>query len=168
MSSATKKRVEEDDGQVKIQALVGLFFVITQFPSLITRYSSLITRNTTPVWHHHSISITQYFSHYLWAPYLSLIAGFFFSIFFSVPKLTEPSGKKKKKRRNPEQTEVKERRRRRKEKKKKKKNNRTTKKKGKKKSKVVKSCSWYCLWVPFCVFNYNIATELWVMDTENS
>ena len=90
MSSATKKHVEEDDGQVKIKALFGLFFVITQFPSLITRYSSLITRNTTPVWHHHSISITQYFSHYLWVPYLSLIAGFFFFL----PKPTKPGEKK--------------------------------------------------------------------------
>ena len=38
---------------------------VTQFPSLITQFF-------TPVWHHHPISITQYFSHYLWIPYLSL------------------------------------------------------------------------------------------------
>ena len=69
----------------KLKALFGLFFFITQFPSLITL-------NTTSVWHHHSIFITQYFSHYLWVPYLSLIAGFFF---FFLPKLIEPSGKKK-------------------------------------------------------------------------
>ena len=96
MSSATKKRVEEDDGQVKIQALFGLFFVITQFPSLITHYSSLITRNTTPVWHHHSISITQYFSHYLWVLYLSLIVGF--SPNLVKKKRREKKPKKKKKR----------------------------------------------------------------------
>ena len=48
------------------------------------------------VWHHHSLPITQYFSHYLWAPYLSLDAAFSFSFFSSIPKLTEPSEKKKK------------------------------------------------------------------------
>ena len=100
VSSATKKRVEEDDGQVKIQALFGLFFVITQFPSLITHYSSLITRNTTPVWHHHSISITKYFSHFLWVPYLSLIAGFFF-FFFLNPNSPNLVKKKKKDREKP-------------------------------------------------------------------
>ena len=35
--------------------------------SLITHHSSLITQFFTPIWHHHLISITQYFSHYLWA-----------------------------------------------------------------------------------------------------
>ena len=48
------------------------------------------------VWHHHSLPITQYFSHYLWAPYLSLDAAFSFSFFSSIPKLTEPREKKKK------------------------------------------------------------------------
>ena len=43
---------------------------ITQFPSLITHHLLLITLNTTLVGHHHSISITQYFSHYLWVSYL--------------------------------------------------------------------------------------------------
>ena len=56
---------------------------VTHHSSLITRHSSLITLNTITVWHHHSISITKYLSHYLWAPYLSLIAGFFF--FFQYP-----------------------------------------------------------------------------------
>ena len=68
------------------------------FSSLNFRHSSLITLNTTLVWHHHSISITQYFSHYLWASYLSPSATLFlflFIYFFPVPKLTEPSEKKK-------------------------------------------------------------------------
>ena len=111
--------------------------------SLITHYSSLITLNTIPVWHHHSISITQYFSYYLWAPYLSLIAGFFF--FFSIPKLTESSEKKKRKeKRNPEQTKKRKRK-----KKKKKKSNIDH---SEKKKKVVKSCDWV-LFVgpPMCV-----------------
>ena len=74
--------------------LLVCFFFITQF-------LSLITLNTTPVWHLHSISITQYFSHYLWVPYLSLIASFFF-----LPKLTKPSEKKKKKKRKEKKRET--------------------------------------------------------------
>ena len=55
-------------------------------------------------------------------------------------------------------------------KKKKKKKNRTAnqEKKGKKKSKVVKSCGWILFVGLLYVFNYNIAIELWVMETENS
>ena len=133
-------------------ALFGVFFFITQF-------SSLITLNTTPVWHHHSISITQYFSHYLWAPYLSLIAGFFFCQYPNSPNLVKKKKKKKnEKKRNPGQAEVKERRRR-----KKKKKNQTAnqeKKRRKKKSKVVKSCGWVLFMGPLYVFNYNIAIEV--------
>ena len=112
------------------------------------------------VWHHHSLSITQYFSHYLWAPYLSL--GAVFSFFFSlVPKLTEPSKKKKRPRTN----RTSERRRR----KKKRIKQPTQEKKGKKKiQKVVRSCGWVLFVGLLCVFNYNIAFELWVMETENS
>ena len=87
------------------------------------------------VWHHHSLPITQYFSHYLWAPYLSPGAVFLFLFLFfflSTPKLTEPSKIKKKhpehedwtseRRRNLEQTEpVKEEEKKKKKKKKKKK-----------------------------------------------
>ena len=44
------------------------------------------------VWHHHSLLITQYFSHYLCGHPVQLF------LFFSLaPKLTEPSEKKKKK-----------------------------------------------------------------------
>ena len=84
------------------------------------------------VWHHHSLPITQYFSHYLWAPYLSLGADFIFFLQYpnslnlvekkkktlehedriserrTNPKQTKPvkeEEKKKKKRRNPEQIE---------------------------------------------------------------
>ena len=38
--------------------------------------------------------------------------------------------------------------------------------KGKKKSKVVKSYGWVLFVGSLCVFNYNIAIELWVMETE--
>ena len=53
---------------------------------------------------------------------------------------------------------------------KKKKKNRTAnqEKKGKKKSKVVKSYGWVLFVGPLCLFNYNIAIELWAMETENS
>ena len=53
--------------QTTSKSLFGQQFFITQFPSLITHHSSLITQFFTPVWHHHPISITQYFSYYLWA-----------------------------------------------------------------------------------------------------
>ena len=93
------------------------------------------------VWHHHSLPITQYFLHYLWAPYLSPVQLFlFFLFFFLVPKLIESSEKKKKKA-NP-----------RKEKKKKK----------------VKRWSKVAVMGLLCMFNYNIVIELWVMETENS
>ena len=63
--------------------------------SLITHNSSLITLNTKAIWHHHSFPISQYFSHYLWVSYLSLVQLFLF-LFSSVPQLTKPSEKKKK------------------------------------------------------------------------
>ena len=139
----------------------------------VTHHSSLITLNTTPVWHQHSISITQYFLHYLWAPYLSLISGFFF--FPPVPKLTKPSGKKKKKkRRNPKQTEVKERRRRRRRKKKEKKKKRTEQptkrrkeKKKKKSQKWSKVAARYCLWVSYVylITILPLSYELWKLKT---
>ena len=74
--------------------MFGLIIFITQFPSLITHHSSLITQNTLPVWHYHSLVITQYFSHYLWVSYLSLNA-----VFFSVSP--NPVKKKKKKKKKP-------------------------------------------------------------------
>ena len=146
-----------------VKALFGLFFFITQFPSLNFRHSSLITHHSKYYTRlaHHSISITQYFSHYLWVPYLSLIAGFFFFL----PKLTEPSEKRERERETQNiPKKRKETQNRPKWKKKKKELNSQEESKKKK----VKSCSWYYLWVPFCVFNYNIAIELWVMETENT
>ena len=75
------------------------------------RCSLLVLGFLRAVWmafFHHSISIThhfkiphpfgtitQYFSHYLWAPYLSLGAAFFFFFF----NITEPSEKEKRKKR---------------------------------------------------------------------
>ena len=53
-------------------------------------------------------------------------------------------------------------------KKKKKKPNSQLGEERKKKSKVVKSYGWVLFVGPLCVFNYNIAIELWVMETENS
>ena len=87
---------------------VWLHFFITQFPSLkfyhsslITHHSSLITQFFTPIWHHHLISITQYFSHYLWAHTCQPVQFFFFFwlflLLFSVPKLTKAIKKLKKK-----------------------------------------------------------------------
>ena len=89
-----------------IKAMFGWIFFITHFPSLITK-------NTLPVWHHHSLVLTQYFSHCLWALYLSLGAVFIFYF------LVSPNPMKKKK--NPDQiTEPNERKRRRRKKEKKK------------------------------------------------
>ena len=114
--------------------------------SLITHYSLLITQNTLPVWHCHSVVITQYFSHYLWAPYLSHGAGIFF--FHSV----SPNPVKNK---TEQQTQEK-------------------KGKKKKKSKVVKRCNWYCLWVlyvylitilPLSDRNRVMETEWWWCQT---
>ena len=73
--------------------------------------------------------------------------------------------KKKKKKRNPEQTElVKEEE----EEKKNRPANPGEERKKKKSQKVVKSYGWVLFVGPLCVFNYNIAIELWVMETENS
>ena len=56
------------------------------FPSLNFHHSSLITQFFIPIWHHHLIFITQYFSHYLWVHTCQPVQLFFL---FSVPKLTE-------------------------------------------------------------------------------
>ena len=55
-----------------------------------------------------------------------------------------------------------------KKKKKKEPNSQPRRRKEKKNQKVVKSCGWVLFVGPLCVFNYNIAIELWVMETENS
>ena len=126
--------------------MFGLIFFITQFPSLITHHSSLKIPNPfgtiIPVWHHHSLVITQYFLHYLWVSHLSHDAGFFF--IFSI---TEPSEKKKKKKKPKQPTQEKKGR--------------------KKKSKVVKRDGWYCLWVPYvCLITILLLSyELWKLKT---
>ena len=106
----------------------------------ITHYSFFHTCLASSPNFHHSIFFTLFIG-----PYVSASAAFSFSFFFQYPNSPKINKKKKKKK------------------------NRTAKKKGKKKkSKVVKSCGWVLFVGPLCVFNYNIAIELWVMETENS
>ena len=131
--------------------------MVTQFPSLIT----------------------QYFSHYLWVSYLSLVQLFLF-LFSSGPKLTEPSEKNNNNNRTDPTIEKNKEKKKRKEKKKprtdgtanpgekKKKTKQPTQRRKEKKKLKVKSCSWVLFGGLLCVFNYNIAIELWVMETENS
>ena len=77
----------------------------------VTRYSSLITHHSSLITHHSKIpclfgTITQYFSHYLWVPYLSPGAAFFFSLSLSSLQYpNSPNLVRKKKKKNPEQTE---------------------------------------------------------------
>ena len=119
------------------------------------------------VWHHHSLPITQYFSHYLWAPYLSPGADFLF--FLQYPNSLNLVEKKKKKtlehedriserRTNPKQTKpVKEEEEEEEEK------NRIAnpgEEREKKSQKVVKRCGLVLFVGPLCVFNYNIAIGL--------
>ena len=93
-----------------VVAMFGSIISVSQFPSLITHHSSIITQNTLPVWNHHSLIIIQYFSHYLWVPYLSL--GVFFFFFQYHQTQWKKKKKKEKKKRNPNQiTEPSERRR---------------------------------------------------------
>ena len=61
-------------------------------------HSSFITQFFTPVWHHHPISITQYFSHCLWALYLSQCNFLFlFLFFFSNTQIIESMKEERKK-----------------------------------------------------------------------
>ena len=107
----------------------------------------------------------------MWAPYLSPGAAFSSFFFSSIPKLTEPIEKKikKKKPRTWRPNQWKKKRHEDQTSKRKGTKQPTQEKKGKKKGqKVVKSCGWVLFVGPLCVFNYNIAIELWVMETENS
>ena len=89
-----------------LEAIWIIFFhhsiSITQHSSLITHHSSLFTLNTIHVWHYYSISITQYFSHFLWVPFLSQCSFYFYFYFFKVPRSPEPVKEKKEKKRNPD------------------------------------------------------------------
>ena len=84
-----------------LEAIWIIFFhhsiSITQHSSLITHHSSLFTLNTIHVWHYYSISITQYFSHFLWVPFLSQCSFYFYFYFFKVPRSPEPVKEKKEK-----------------------------------------------------------------------
>ena len=74
------------------------------FKKNVTRHSSLSFHHSSlkishPVWHHHSLVITQYFST-ICGSHTCILCSFYFFFFFlqpPVPKLTEPSEKKKKK-----------------------------------------------------------------------
>ena len=139
---------------MKLESLRAVW--IHFFWSLNFHHSSLIT--------HNSLLITLKY-HVCLAPSLTSHCSIFFTLFvspilitrcifffFLVPKLTEPSEKKQKqknKKKNPKHED------------------RTSEKK-KRSQKVVKSCGWVLFVGPLCVFNYNIAIELWVMETENS
>ena len=79
-----------------------------------------------------------------------------YNFFFFSTQLTEANIKKKKKTERPTQEK----------KKKKKKNKQPTP--TQKKKEEVKRWSKVAAVGPLCVFNYNIAIELWVMETENS
>ena len=76
-------KIDRNSNGLTHKGLFGFIFFITQFPSLITHHSSLITQIFTPVWHHHSISVTQYIFHTICGPYLSAGAAFSFLFFFS-------------------------------------------------------------------------------------
>ena len=118
-------------------------FMVCFLSSLNFRHSSLIALNTTHVWHHHSISIPQYFLYYLWVPYLSLIASL---LFLFLSKLTEPSEKKKRK---------------------KKKESNSQEEREKKSQNWSKVAARYCLWVPFvCLITIlQLSYELWKLKT---
>ena len=83
---------------VKAKALFGLFFFITQFPSLITHHFKYYTCLALSLNFHHSIFFTLFVG-LIPVTHCRLFFFFLFFLFFFflVPKLTEPSGKKKKK-----------------------------------------------------------------------
>ena len=72
-------KIDRNSNGLTHKGLFGFIFFITQFPSLITHHSSLITQIFTPVWHHHSISVTQYIFHTIcWPNTCHLVQIFFF------------------------------------------------------------------------------------------
>ena len=103
------------------------------------------------VWHHHSLPITQYFSYYLWAPYLLSVQLFHFFFFFNTQTHWTQWRKKKNRTANP-----------------KKKRKKEPNSQSRKRKKKVKRRSKVAAVSPLFVFNYNITIELWVMETENS
>ena len=125
---------------------------ITQFPLLITHHFKIL---------HPFGTNTQYFSHYLWAPYLSLDATFLF--FSQYPETRTRKGKKIIKKNpdhpNPVKEEGKKRKRKKEE---------PRRREEKKKVGWSKGAAELWLMGPPCVFNYKNAIELWVMETKNS
>ena len=119
------------------------------------------------VWHHHSLLITQFFSHYLWAPYLSPVQLFHF--FFQYPnslnpvkkKRTDRTSEKKKRKKKEPNSQPRKRKKNRTANLEEKKKKQPTKKRKTKCQKVVKSCGRGSL----CVFNYNIVIELRKLKT---
>ena len=87
----TKHYQTKKEKKQELKGLLGFFFWLLNF-----HHSSFITQFFTLVWHHQPISITQYFSHYLWVHTYQSVQLFFFFL-FSIPKLTEALKKKKKK-----------------------------------------------------------------------
>ena len=148
------------------QTLFGLFFFITQFPSLNFCHSSLIT--------HHFKYYTRLASslnifYTICGPHTCHLLQVFFS---PSTQTHRTQWKKKKKRRNPKQTEVKERRRRRRRRKKEKKNRtanqeKKREKKRKKSQKQSKVAARYCLWVSYvCLITIlPLSYELWKLKT---
>ena len=120
------------------------------------------------VWHHHSLLTTQYFSHYLWATYLSPSTAFFFLLQYpNSPNLVKKKMKKKR-RRNPEQTELVKEKEEKEKKKKREPNSQPRRRKGKKKVKRwSKVAAKYCLWVLYvCLITiFPLSYELWKLKT---
>ena len=132
--------------QTHPQSLFGQQKIITQFPSLNFHHSSLITHHSSLIFSHSFgnitfIFITQFFHTIHGSHTCQPVQCFFF--FFNT-QLTEANIKKKKKTEQPTQE--------------------------KKKSKVVKSCSWYCLWVPYVclITKMPLSYELWKLKTTKS
>ena len=124
--------------------------MVTIFWSLITHHSSFITHHSKipclfdTITHFPSLNIF----HIICGPHTCHSMQFFFFFLFSVPKLTEPSEKKKKRKKKNRTANPREERK-------------------KKSQKVVKRCGRVLFVGSLCVFNYNIAIELWVIETEN-
>ena len=93
-----------------VKALFGLFFFITQFPSLNFRHSSLITHHSK---YYTRLALSLNFHHSIFFTlFVGPIPVTHCRLFFFLPKLTEPSEKRERERereRNPEHTEKKKR-----------------------------------------------------------
>ena len=117
--------------------MFNLFFLVTQFPSLITHHSKILCLFGT-ITYFPSLNIF----HTICGSHTCHQCSFFFS---SVPKLTEPNEKKEKKK---EKEETQNRSNQWK-KKKKKKPNSQPKEERKKRSQRTKGAAEYYLWVPY-------------------